>query len=68
MYDAPQTERDVNQNEVKINARGVQVYYGDTHASKDVDFDIQITNVWVCSKWLYNKFMCKMVLTSIEHV
>jgi len=26
---------------VKISARGVQVYYGDTHAIKDVDVDVQ---------------------------
>ncbi len=29
------------QNDVKITARGVQVYYGDNHAIKDVDVDIQ---------------------------
>ena len=40
MYDAPlrKTELDVQQN--KIAARDVQVYYGDTHAIKDVSVDI----------------------------
>jgi phosphate transport system ATP-binding protein len=41
MYDAPHTERDVTQNDIKINARKVQVYYGDNHALKDVDVDIE---------------------------
>ncbi len=41
MYDAPHTERDVDQKETKIAARNVQVFYGDTHAIKDVDVDIE---------------------------
>lgn len=32
---------DVETKSVKIAARGVQVYYGDTHAIKDVDVDIE---------------------------
>ncbi|MBV2360944.1 phosphate ABC transporter ATP-binding protein PstB [Thalassococcus sp. CAU 1522] len=40
MYDAPPSERDVDQKDIKIAARGVQVYYGDNHAIKDVDVDI----------------------------
>ncbi len=34
-------ERAVNMNETKISARGVQVYYADNHAIKDVDVEIQ---------------------------
>ena len=43
MYDAPHTtENKVSSDEdVKIAARKVQVYYGDTHAIKDVDVNIQ---------------------------
>ena len=41
MNDMRILERDVNANEVKIAARGVQVYYGDNHAIKDVDVEIQ---------------------------
>jgi phosphate transport system ATP-binding protein len=40
MYDVTRTERDVDQAEIKISARNVQVYYGDTHAIKDVNVDI----------------------------
>jgi len=41
MYDAPaQLEKHVTQTDIKITARGVDVYYGDTHAIKDVDVDI----------------------------
>ncbi len=40
MYDTPMSERDVTQQETKFSARGVQVYYGDTHAIKDVDVDL----------------------------
>ena len=40
MYDAPNREMKVDQKTTKISARGVQVYYGDTHAIKDVDVDI----------------------------
>ena len=41
MYDTPNTERTVTKNETKFSARKVQVYYGDTHAIKDVDVDIE---------------------------
>jgi phosphate transport system ATP-binding protein len=40
MDDARLTERVVGQDTNKITARGVQVYYGDNHAIKDVDVDI----------------------------
>ncbi len=41
MYDAPNlAESKVNQTDIKIAARKVQVHYGATHALKDVDVDI----------------------------
>ena len=40
MYDTEKLGTDVNQNDTKISARNVQVYYGDTHAIKDVNVDI----------------------------
>ena len=40
MYDAPTSESRLTQNSMKITARGVQVYYGDKQALKDVDVDI----------------------------
>jgi phosphate transport system ATP-binding protein len=40
MNDMRLLERTVDTNENKITARGVQVYYGTTHALKDVDVDI----------------------------
>jgi phosphate transport system ATP-binding protein len=40
MNDMRIVERDVETNDTKISARGVQVYYGSTHALKDVDVDI----------------------------
>ncbi|MFO6463307.1 phosphate ABC transporter ATP-binding protein PstB [Jannaschia sp. KMU-145] len=40
MNDMRLTERAVDQQDNKITARGVQVFYGDTHAIKDVDVDI----------------------------
>ncbi|WP_297778499.1 phosphate ABC transporter ATP-binding protein PstB [uncultured Roseovarius sp.] len=41
MYDAPKlSETRVSNNDIKIAARNVQVYYGDTHAIKDVNVDI----------------------------
>ncbi|MER5172064.1 phosphate ABC transporter ATP-binding protein PstB [Thioclava sp. GXIMD2076] len=40
MNDMRLTERKVDTKEMKIQARKVQVYYGDTHAIKDVDVDI----------------------------
>ncbi len=33
-------ERTSNMNDIKISAKGVQVFYGDTHAIKDVDVEI----------------------------
>ena len=41
MNDMRILERDVDTNQIKIAARGVQVWYGDNHAIKDVDVDIQ---------------------------
>ena len=40
MNDMRLTERPVNATEIKIAARKVQVFYGTTHALKDVDVDI----------------------------
>ena len=40
MNDMRLTERPVNANEMKITARKVQVFYGTSHAIKDVDVDI----------------------------
>ncbi len=40
MNDMSIMERAVTQNDVKISARAVQVYYGEKHAIKDVDVDI----------------------------
>ena len=41
MKDNMIAETDVDTNTVKIAARGVQVYYADNHAIKDVDVDIE---------------------------
>ena len=40
MYDAPISETRVTQNEMKITARGVQVFYGEKQALINVDVDI----------------------------
>ena len=40
MNDMRLTERAVELNQSKISARGVQVFYGDTHAIKDVSVEI----------------------------
>jgi len=40
MNDMRILERDVETQTAKMTARGVQVYYGDNHALKDVDIDI----------------------------
>ncbi len=40
MYDMNRVENAVTQNDIKISARKVQVYYGEKHALKDVDVDI----------------------------
>ncbi len=46
MYDnAPKLENDVEQKNIKITARGVQVYYGDTHAIKDLNVEIEDKSV-----------------------
>ena len=45
MNDMRTVEIDVNATTNKITARGVQVYYGDTHAIKDVDVDIPANTV-----------------------
>ena len=41
MNDMRILERTVDTNDIKIKARGVQVYYGSNHALKDVDVDIK---------------------------
>ena len=40
MKDMRQIERDLDMSESKISARDVNVYYGDTHAIKDVNVEI----------------------------
>jgi phosphate transport system ATP-binding protein len=40
MNDASRVETDLTTHPIKIAARNVQVYYGDTHAIKDVSVDI----------------------------
>ncbi len=40
MNDMRLVERDVDNNDIKIAARQVQVFYGEIHAIKDVDVDI----------------------------
>ena len=40
MKDNRYSESDVTTHPVKIAARNVQVYYGDSHAIRDVDIDI----------------------------
>ncbi|MFD1796516.1 phosphate ABC transporter ATP-binding protein [Paracoccus aurantiacus] len=40
MNDMSLVEREVTQDDIKITARDVQVYYGDKHAIKDVNVDI----------------------------
>lgn len=41
MYDAPNLETAVDQKNIKFSAEGVQVYYGDTQAIKDVSVEIE---------------------------
>lgn len=41
MNDMRKVERDVDTKAIKISARGCQVYYGDNHAIKDVDVDLE---------------------------
>ncbi|THD74867.1 phosphate ABC transporter ATP-binding protein [Thalassobius vesicularis] len=45
MYDAPSLEKNVDQKATKIAAKDVQVYYGDTHAIKDVSVDLLANTV-----------------------
>jgi phosphate transport system ATP-binding protein len=45
MYDTPKSEQELDTKEIKFAARQVQVYYGDTHAIKDVDVDIEDNTV-----------------------
>ncbi|MEP3329625.1 phosphate ABC transporter ATP-binding protein PstB [Sedimentitalea sp.] len=45
MNDMRTIERGVESAETKVTARGVNVYYGDTHAIKDVNVDIANNNV-----------------------
>ncbi len=45
MYDALKLGTEVDQNETRIAARQVQVFYGDNHAIKDVDVDIEANTV-----------------------
>ncbi|CUH62835.1 Phosphate import ATP-binding protein PstB [Thalassovita gelatinovora] len=45
MYDAPNLEKTVDQKEFKITADNVQVFYGDTHAIKDVSVQIEDNTV-----------------------
>jgi phosphate transport system ATP-binding protein len=40
MYDTSRPESAVGQQDIKISARNVQVYYGDKHAIKDVNVEI----------------------------
>ncbi|NNE54146.1 MAG: phosphate ABC transporter ATP-binding protein [Sulfitobacter sp.] len=41
MYDTQNKESALSQDDIKISARNVQVYYGDNHAIKDVNVDIE---------------------------
>jgi len=41
MYDLKKSELDVDQAKTKISARNVQVFYGETHAIKDVNVEIE---------------------------
>lgn len=45
MFDAPAPEATVGQKDSKISASGVEVYYGDTHAIKDVNVEIAARTV-----------------------
>ncbi len=45
MNEMPNIERAKNMTDSKISAKKVQVYYGDTHAIKDVDIEIQPRSV-----------------------
>ncbi len=45
MYDVPHGKNEVAVTDIKISARNVQVYYGDTHAIKDVNVEIENNTV-----------------------
>ncbi|WP_417525709.1 phosphate ABC transporter ATP-binding protein PstB [Marinovum sp.] len=45
MYDTPKAETAVTSNEIKFSARNVDVFYGDTHAIKNIDVDIEANTV-----------------------
>ncbi|WP_371224162.1 phosphate ABC transporter ATP-binding protein PstB [Roseovarius sp. 2305UL8-3] len=40
MYDTPQSESSLDQSTYRFSAKNVQVYYGDNHAIKDVNVDL----------------------------
>ncbi|WP_208354397.1 phosphate ABC transporter ATP-binding protein PstB [Pseudaestuariivita rosea] len=66
MNDMRLLERDVDTNDIKIAARDVQVYYGDTHAIKDVNVDIADNTVTAfigpsgCGKTTFLRCMNRM--------
>ncbi|QGX98405.1 phosphate ABC transporter ATP-binding protein [Roseovarius faecimaris] len=41
MFDNPTAESALTRTDIKFSARNVQVFYGDNHAIKDVDVDLQ---------------------------
>ena len=41
MNDMTRVERTVDSKDIKINAKNVQVFYGETHAIKDVSVEIE---------------------------
>jgi len=45
MYDTQKSESAVEQKAIKFSARGVHVYYGETHAIKDVSVDLEDNTV-----------------------
>lgn len=45
MYDTQNSESAVDQKDIKFSARNVQVYYGETHAIKDVSVDLEDNTV-----------------------
>ena len=45
MYDAPHFKQETAVTDVKIKAKDVQVYYGDTHAIKNVSVEIENNTV-----------------------
>ncbi|WP_323764649.1 phosphate ABC transporter ATP-binding protein PstB [Marinovum sp.] len=45
MYDTPKAEIAVTTNEIKFSANNVDVFYGDTHAIKGIDIQIEANTV-----------------------